>query len=642
MRCAILLSLLAACAAAQQPDVGPFPKVAPERAFHELKIYGADGSPLRQPREDWKGARSRVARDKAWADWLKQQQAETDAWMATRKDKVEWVAGWWHDFVSPKDGSFLTFTPDEPGPETLASPSDLKVRLTPKLHAAWVFGFRSRHTEKVWEAARLYRLTGDRKYLDWTAAQLDFYSENYLKWPLQTEKSKARLMHQSLDDANVLIRLANAARLIDAEVAPERRRKWIGQLFRPEAQLLDETMQRIHNIACWQRSAMAQTALYARDKELWARAIDGPFGIRKQIEHGVTSEYLWFEQSFGYNSYVVSALAPLFLMAALEGRQSELRHEMLVIENMLLAPVLLRFPNGQIPNPADATGGLPRVPDTRFLASVYRIFPTALGLAHAATLRTWDTLVDPPEPVAEVPPLPEVRSQPLPTSQMAVIRKGDWQVYFHYGQIHASHAQAEALNFEAFYRNTDITHDPGTVGYGSPLHRNFYRTGAAHNVPLIGGEGQDRWRPGELLHFAGDRVRARQPVYRPGVSATRELRIDGKALVDTLTLELAPGANQTRLGSVLHLQGKIEVPAAAAPVEPSLPYWTATRKLDCRGRVVLKARFGEQLLQVTLETSGPFTLILGNSPDVPPGRRDSIYVETSGTRAVFQTTIEPI
>ena len=58
--------------------------------------------------------------------------------MAKRRDKVSWIAGWHHDFVSPMDGSFLTFTADEPGEVTLSSPSDHQVRLTPKLHAAWV------------------------------------------------------------------------------------------------------------------------------------------------------------------------------------------------------------------------------------------------------------------------------------------------------------------------------------------------------------------------------------------------------------------------------------------------------------------------------------------------------------------------
>ena len=49
-------------------------------------------------------------------------------------------------------------------------------------------------------------------------------------------------------------------------------------------------------------------------------AIDGPFGIRQQVAEGITSDYLWYEQSLGYNSYVVDALASLFETAGLYDR----------------------------------------------------------------------------------------------------------------------------------------------------------------------------------------------------------------------------------------------------------------------------------------------------------------------------------
>ena len=126
-----------------------FPKPAPERAFAGIKIVDADGSPLRRPREDWQGARTRVA-EAAWRPWLAARRAEIDDWMAKRQDRVEWVAGWWHDFVNEKDGAFLEWTPEPP--------LDAK----PKVFGGWVFGFRSRHGDKILEAARLWRLTGER------------------------------------------------------------------------------------------------------------------------------------------------------------------------------------------------------------------------------------------------------------------------------------------------------------------------------------------------------------------------------------------------------------------------------------------------------------------------------------------------
>jgi oligo-alginate lyase len=221
---------------------------------------------------------------------------------------------------------------------------------------------------------------------------------------------------------------------------------------------------------------------------------------------------------------------------------------------------------------------------------------------------------------------------------VAVLRSGEWQVFLHYGQLHQSHAQAEALNYEAFYRNTDITHDPGTVGYGSPLHAGFYRTALAHNVPLIDGEGQARWNPGELVSFAPSHVVAKQPTYRPNVSAVRDLKIDGKRLIDVLTVD---STQSNRIGFVLHLQGRVQRPSGPATASPELKFWREVRTTPHEDAVTLPVQFAGQRMKVTISTPGLFTLTVGSSPDVPPAMRDSLYVEAPGPHAVFSTVIEP-
>jgi len=625
----LALALLCAAAGAQER----FPKPDPARAFAALKIYGETGSPLRAPREEWDGARARVRGDSAWAAWLKEQRAACDAWMeAHPTDRVEWAAGWWHDFVDEKTGAFLPWTDAPPA------------GASQKVMGGWVFGFRSRHTQKMVEAARLYRLSGDTRYADWVLRQLDFYAANYEKWPLETEKSKARLMYQSLDEANVLIRLVEAARLAGRRASPQQREEWASRLFRPMALLLDETFQRVHNIAVWQRSAMAVAALYLRDGELWRRAVDGPFGLRRQMADGVTSDYLWLEQSFGYNSYVVSAVLPLFVYAGLEGRLGELRREAEVAENLMLAPSVLRFPDGRLPMPADTTGGFQRWPNEALLEAARRVFPTWIGVEAARKRLGWDTLLDPPEaePARRAPALPEVASRNLESSRMAVLKQGEWQLFFHYGQLDPSHAQAEALNFEAAYGNTDITHDAGTAGYGSPLHRGFYTRGPAHNVALIDGEGQQRWAPGELLAFDPARVAARQPAYRENASVERELRITGGALEDRVKVETTD-QRPHRIGLALHLQGRVRLPAEfRGDPEFPLKYWEGARSAEFPNEVVLLADYPGLTLEVRVSAGGPLRVTHALTPDVPPQRRESLYFEISGRKAEFLAMLRVI
>ena len=614
----------------------------PERAFAEMKVYDAKGSPLRMPRQDWDGARRRAAQDAAWKAWVGERRATVDDWIARRHDRVEWVAGWYHDFVSPKDGSHLTWTPEPPGENILSSPSDPHVALTPKLFAAWVFGFRGRHASMMVEASRLFRLTGEEKYAMWAAEQLDFYAANWGRWPLQTAHNPSRLMFQSLDDATVLRQHVETARTLGDWVTADQRTLWFTKLFKPTAELLNQSMERVHNIASWQRASTAQAALFGGDAELWKLAVDGEFGVRRQVRDGVTADYLWFEQSFGYNSYVVTALSPLFETAALAGRMDEFRHEMAVIENLMLSPIAMRFPTGQIPNPADATGGLRRAPEVDLLARMYQMFPTFVGLEAAGRKKSWETLLDPPEAV-ESRALPEVKSWNLESSRMAILRSGPWQVYFHYGQLDASHAQAEALNFEAFYRDLDVTHDPGTVGYGSPLHRDYYTKGLVHNVPLVDGAGQERWARGELIGFSATEVSARQPSYRPGVSVERKIAIVDEALVDTVTVKTSDGQRH-RLGLTLHLQGEIAMPDGftadptrfASGYPAAFGYWDGART---GGSSRLRMRLGGRTFEVNFDAGRPLRVALGNLPEVPPLRRQAIYVELDGTEATFVTRV---
>ena len=653
---ALLLPFPALCAASDTPPEGQtmYPKTSPAQAFAFLKIYQPSGSPIRQPKDSWDGAKKRLRESPALQKWIAAQQSETDDWMAKRRDHQEWICGWYHDFVSPKDGSHLTFTPDEPGENTLSSPSDPHVKLTPKLHAAWVFAFRTRHIRQIESAAKLYRLTGEKKYADWAAGQIDFYADNYAAWPKQSDRPGTHFMWQSLDEAVNLVTFAKAARDLGDFITPERKQKWFTQFFAPEAALLSNSMLTVHNIACWHRSAVGCVAVYYQNDALWNSAINGPFGIKSQLAKGVTSDYLWEEQSLGYNSYVVSALLPFFEFASAAGDGPKLMQEMEITENLMLAPLAMRFPTGRLPSPADGGGAL-YVPNVDFLADAARLFPTSLGLAAARSRTNWNALLDPlPAPKDASPTLAPVESLNMESSRMAILKKGAWQVYFHYGQLRASHAQAEALNFEVFYDKTDITHDPSTVGYGSPLHKEFYSKAFAHNVPMIDGLGQEGWNPGKLLAFSPNgsmvRMAASQPDYRKNASAERELTISDEALTDTLTV--ATNDNKTHeLGMLFQIQGKAELPDTFAPdhnldagsgAPAGFAYWKNIRSASFSDKADFNVVYSDgRKMKITFVVPGPFSVTHAFAPDSPPQMRETFYLRVKGKKVIFKTFIAP-
>jgi hypothetical protein len=638
-----------------------YPKREPDKAFPDLKIYDENGRPYRSAREDWEGARRRVANDPVWADWLRQEMADVDRWMARHRDRVSWIAGWSNDFVSPKDGSKLIWTESIPGDELdhFSSPSDPHVAITDKLTAAWIRIWREKHVGVMERAARIYRLTGDEEYADWAASQLDFYATHYLEWPAQ--RQGARLFWQSLTEGVNLITYAHTVRLLGDHVQDKRRQFWLDNFFKPEVKVLNGNFPEILNITCWLRSAAAQVGLIFNDETMWREAIDGPFGIRQQVAEGITSDYLWYEQSLGYNSFVVDALASLFETAGLYGRTAELSVEMSTIENLMLSTTYLRFPNGQLPTPSDTKGKL-FAPDEELFAKLYRVFPTAIGLRSAARERSWNTLLAPPtEPPAVVSKLPAITSRNFDTSRMAVLKGGPWQVFFHYGQPSIkSHLQAEVLNFSAFYDDIDVTHDPGTVGYGSPLHRNYYITGPCHNVPLINGEGQEqppkgrrpdpfaKTRAGDLIDFSPDppSVSAAHSVYRRDAKAQRTLSIEGDRLVDIVAVESTTDTPQ-KLGLVLHVQGKARLPkefkddkSFALGRPKPFEYWTNVRQAKFENEVVIDADFGSVTIRITFATPGEFMIWHASTPDSPPNRREAFYLEKSATQTRFSTTFQ--
>lgn len=628
--------------------------------YAELKITAEDGSSYRTPKEDWEGARQRVAEDPQWAKWLQGQHNTIDKWMARHKDRTDWVCGVWSRFVSPKDGSFLVWTDDIPGEETdyLMSRTGHRVEVTETIKQSWVYGFRQRHFRHMRDAARLYRLTGEEKYAQWAADQLDFYADNEDQFPVRNVggTNYVRLGGASLTDANYLTDLIETARILFDYAGEERRQHWFDHLFKPEAELLNMSMQTIHNIAVWQRSAQAQVALLYDKQDIWDRVVDGKYGLREQLQQGVTADYLWYEQSMGYNSYVVNATRQLFLFAGLVGKKEQLSEEAAILQNMMLTPFFIRFEDGTLPNPADIYG-IPKVPVSALAASA-RVFPTVIGIEAAAELKNWNSLLDPltlPEGI-EASAYPEVVSLNMEPSRFALLKDENWQLFFHYGQLLASHSQAEALNWSATYKGTVISQDMGTVGYGAPLHREYYSKGLAHNVPLVNGEGQEPWHPGELLSFVGEgdvlEVRAAQPNYRKNASASRTLTIANDVLTEETTLSLNPGSAPALLGLNINLAGEPTLGEAFKPVADfasgrpaAFKYWETVRAAKFNDKAEFDVTFADGLvLRVTFETKGPFTLYQGAAPERLPSRRAGFYLEKDdkGTLATFKLTFTPV
>lgn len=612
------------------------------QAFAELKAGSGAFSPAREAREDWVGARRLIASDPRWKSWSKKRIQEVETWMASPRDNAAWVAGWVHDYVDRKTGRMLKWSPKDPEPAMDGG--------SKRFHAAWIAYTRLYNIDRVLEAARLFRLTESDRYRDWAASQLDFYADAYAGFPLQTWNGRSRLMTQSLDEAKCGLILLEAARLLRGSVSDERLARWRDRLFLPMAGNLRQSSSGDHNIALWHAVAITLIGLEFGSPELADFGKRDDMGISKLLSRAVSSDYFWHEMSLSYQDYVVEALSRLFIGLSLRGKLGEFKRELWIAQNLMLSPVSIRFPNGDAPTLNDSPPGR-KTPNRERWQVSRRVFPTAIGLIEARGKLGWDNLLDPPEPVREQPDLPPVISRRMPGLYGVLMRKGDWQAFLRYGQGARYHAQQESLTYELQYKNNWVLRDPGTVGYGSPLHREYFRRAVAHNVPLVDGDGQMPWPSVgrvDLFDPDGAGVSVTHEEYRRKVTASRKLAVDRDEFVDEIRIahkDRSPRA----LGFVLNTRCAVSAPGAAMAPDLHLPdtqpfrhwknsaayrmpeRWTTT--LDCEG----------QRFALSVQGESDQRVFVGRVPDsMAPYTRQGIYVETTGTAAVFRIGFKPL
>jgi hypothetical protein len=647
------LMLLSVCdsAYAATPQPKPFTpsQTKMSQAFASLKQYDEQGDALRIAREDWLVATQLVNTNAEWQAWLKTKQIAMDKWISVPRDRQDMLAGNMFKLLDPVTKMPVNFYLEMPEPARNGVNGDDYWR-------AWVTRIRAHNLSRIQEAARLYRLTANVKYRDWAIQQLDFYSMHYMDWPSQNWNGKARMMGQSLDEAAAVVTLIDAVRLLSDDVSLQRRQTWQSKLFMPIAQNLLDFNQGVNNIALWHACAIAMIALEYDDALLLERALNGDRGLNALLRQGVNADYLWYEGSFSYNNYVISAMMPLFIQSGLKAKSALLRSPMLLSQNMLLSPLQFRFDDGYLPTVGDTRGRSQAVDLNAFL-NVARVMPTSIGVMEAQRIKNWDTLLDRAVSTSTLPvSLPVVTTGLFEASGVAILKNTSWQAFVHYAQATFAHAQAEVPSYELYAGATPISIDQGTVDYASPWHEYYFRRAVAHNVPLIDGEGQEldkeKWLVGQLSQFnaSAPAITVHQNGYRAGVDVTRQIKLLDQIFVDQTHITLSANKEARRLGSVFNTDCRLTIddPAisgfksASAPLGTGFSYWTEVQVANAPAKWTASLLCGRESFNAQFIVNKPHLVYRASAPATPlPKRRDAIYLELSGHEADFEIRITP-
>ncbi len=599
----------------------------------------------RTPKEDWAALASKSKSDAGIANWIKAEQARVDAWMAKNFERADLIGGWVNYYIDAKTGLLLKWTPDDQEPPNAA------VEPAKRFKAAWVAQGRTYNIAQMQTAARIYRATGLTKYAEWAAKQLDFYAQQYTKWPVNTPEGRSTMYMQGLDEAVDLFPLIDTARLLDSYAGTTRAATWRSQLFMPMATNLKSTSAPKSNIQLWHAAAIAAIAMRYKDTALLDYAINDPAGIKANTAAGLTADNLWIEGTFSYNTYVVECLSKLLVAAGVEGYADHFTAQADAALRMLLAPMEYRFDDGSLPNPGDSTGTQTVVNNLAHWY-LFRSMPTYWGVSVASGWRTWEVLADPPaaNKLTVAPPIPTASTKNFESLRWAVLRAGPWQAFVRYGGMQGNHWADEAFNFELRHGATAIAVDPGTINYGSPQHAGYFQRGPAGNVPLVDGDNQSKWAPGTLTSFdaVNATLAAEQPLFQADASVGRTFRLTTTGLVEQTVMRI-PSGKTKRLGMTFSSTCDI-VPTAgvtAATGQPALPavtafsYWSNTSAYTTaqNWRLTLKCPNNKNY---TFQVWGPGgqRLYIGKAPNTPmPSTRNSIYYEVSGPSATFESSI---
>lgn len=443
------------------------------------------------------------------------------------RDRVEWLSGWWHNFCCPHCASLMIMDAEMPynSPNVFTCSKCGKTASSTDLDEAWVYGYRSRYAKYAYSCA-ISAILGDTESLDYLIRYVDFYADNYDKFPIHgNHAGKAKVMEQHLDEAVWVLNVVTALMAVDHLIPAEKKLEWRDKLFVPMVELVVGGAASIHNICTWRMAAVGAIAVYCGDEKMLDYAVNSEFGIRNQLAQGFTADGIWQEGSVQYHNYTVSALSFFLAIYATVAPEDKIFDDYARVNTTLIDLL-------------DEDFHLPAINDGWYPVGVPEINLTANRLCTDRTLGEFYKKIIELEPVQVLNAkgllffAPEEKIKVLADTRLAVVKK-PFHMIFKAGSITRIHTHQDCLSVILPPFSDDI----GTPGYGHELVNLYYKRIVPHNSVAV-----------DYQHPAGVPVTTMERI-EDGVRATvtsewfnlthaeRSLTVEGDSVRDVTILE---------------------------------------------------------------------------------------------------------
>ena len=503
-------------------------------------------------------------------EWAKQAyaalQRSADKWLDKDIEFPDRGGQWYHWFTCDKCGGKLRSL----------SPTEHECRSCGEKYSGWpyddvyIMGLHSGLARAARDLGLMYAFTGEDRYADKEREILLGYAERYLDYPMHNIKGEegrgaCHVAAQPLSEAVWLISIVQGFDCVYDALSEDERQTIADDMLLPAAELVRGYARSIHNIPCWENAAYGLVGLTLGNPDLAGAAINGQFGFRNQIAQGVTDDGSWYEAAWGYHYYTLMALEPL--ATAAEHFGIDLHTDR--YKSMFVAPVRMMSPNGKLPAFNDSSrasamgrGALYENAGRHWQAPEIGV---VLGASSRANLPALLYGADEVEGADE-----QLASAIFPASGVAVLRTdpgGDFAaqvpgvpgnyVALDYGPHGSGHGHPDKLGFEFYGRGQLVATDAGSISYGNPAHRGWYKQTLAHNTVVVDGKSQQRATGNLLARALDDRaslVVADAGDAYPGVRLLRAMALLPDMLMD---VTLATSEKEHQYDWAYHSRGEL-------------------------------------------------------------------------------------
>lgn len=379
-----------------------------------------------------------------------------------------------------------------------------------------VFGdIHNRNLAAMTEAAWAYAITKEEKYADFAARVLKGYAERYGAYEYHDSSLKkgqaanwtgGRLFEQTLNEAVAMARqVAPAFDLVHDALSPEDRAKVADGLVRPMLRNIAKNPAGKSNWQTWHNAGMLWGGGVLGESSWVEKAVGDPRnGFAFQMKASVTSDGMWYENSWGYHFYTLGAMTELA-----EGARR------LGID--LWGHPSLRKMYTLAPRYAMADGSLPRFGDdvnsspgrgSGMMEAAWAATRDPALLPLLPTRPSWEGVLLGRDPAA-APPAPPLESEVFPGAGHAILRsrgEAGLTAAVTFGPYGGFHGHLDKLSFVFFGHGRELGVDPGRArsqAYRLPIHAQWYKSTLSHNAATVDGRPQ-KPASGRLLRFSAN------------------------------------------------------------------------------------------------------------------------------------------